>query len=65
MKALVVTPKTKAEIRFLEELLHKLGFIATVMDREQLEDAGLSLLMKEADRKKKVSRETVMKKLKS
>ncbi len=64
MKALVVTPKSLAEIRFLSDLLKKLGFTSTVMEKEQIEDAGLSILMKQADRKKKVSRESIMKKLK-
>ncbi|MCC7301837.1 MAG: hypothetical protein IT233_04255 [Bacteroidia bacterium] len=65
MKALVITPKNQAEIRFLADLLKKLGFSSTVMEKEQIEDAGMSMLMKQTDRSKKVSRDSIMKKLKS
>ncbi|MDI6778808.1 MAG: hypothetical protein QME25_01235 [Bacteroidota bacterium] len=36
-----------------------------VLSDEEIEDLGLSILMREADRTKKVSRETIMRKLKS
>ena len=65
MKALVITPKNQAEIRFLSDLLKKLGFSSTLMEKEQIEDAGMSILMKQADRNKKVSRDSILKKLKS
>ena len=65
MKALVVTPKTSEELKFVSQLLKKLGIASKTMSLEDLEDAGLSVLMKEADRSKKVGRETVMKKLRS
>ncbi len=35
-----------------------------LMEMEEIEDRGMSILMKQADRKKKVSREVIMKKLK-
>ncbi len=63
-KALVVKPKTQSDLKFLSDLLHKLGIKSSLIDEEAIEDAGLSSLMKETDRTKKVSRKSVMKKLK-
>jgi hypothetical protein len=65
MKAIVIKPKNTSEVKFLSELLKKLGISANAIDIEELEDQGLLFLMKKADRSKKVSREDVMKKLKA
>jgi len=65
MKALLIKSKSPAELKFLSDLLKKLGVSARVMDIEEIEDYGLALMMKDVDRNKKVSRGTVMKKLKS
>jgi hypothetical protein len=65
MKTLVIRSKNPSEIKFLSSLLKKLGIDAKWMNAEEMEDYGMSVLMKQADRKKKVSRELVMKKLKS
>jgi hypothetical protein len=64
-KALVVKPRTKSDLKFLSDLLDKLGIKSSLVDEGAIEDAGLSSLMKEADRTKKVSRKSVMKKLRS
>lgn len=63
MNSLVITPRTSTEMKFLEQLLLKLGISTKVLSEEEREDLGLSLLMKAVDRHKKVSRETIMKKL--
>lgn len=65
MKALIVKSKNPTEMKFLSDLLKKLGMSARVVDIEEVEDLGMSILMKEADRTKKVSRATIMKKLRS
>ena len=65
MKALVVKSKDESEMKFISDLLKKLRITTIEIDVEEIEDLGLSMLMKEADRNKKVSREVVMKKLKS
>ena len=65
MKSLIISPKSKEELKFLENLLTKLGVSTKALTEEEIEDAGLSLLMKDADRKKKVSKEVVMRKLKA
>jgi reverse gyrase len=65
MKALVITPKNNNEYTFLWGLLKKLGIYAKGISIEELEDIGLSKLMKDVDRTRKVSKETIMKKLNS
>ena len=65
MKAVIVKPKDKAEMEFINGLLRKLGIVSRLMTDEEMEDIGLGIMMKEADRSKKVSRESVMRKLKS
>jgi hypothetical protein len=65
MKTLVIQSKNPSEIKFLSNLLKKLGFDAKWMNSEEIEDFGMSVLMKQVDRKKKVSREVIMKKLKA
>ena len=65
MKSLIISPKTKTELKFIEELLNKLGITSKMLTEEEIEDAGLSLMMKDVDRTKKVSKASVMKKLKS
>ncbi len=65
MKTLVIQSKNPSEIKFLSNLLKKLGIDAKWMNSEEIEDFGMSVLMKQADRKKKVSREVILKKLKA
>ena len=63
MKALVIKPKDVKELRFVSALLKKLGINSSSITLEELEDIGLSKLMREADKSKKVSRLEIMKKL--
>jgi hypothetical protein len=65
MKAMVITPKSRTEFKFINDLLKKLGISSATMTEEELEDAGLSKMLKAADKTKKVSRESIMQKLKS
>jgi hypothetical protein len=65
MKSVLITPKNETELKFISALLKKLGVSSKIISAEEVEDAGLSLLMKEADRSEKVSRSTIMDKLKS
>ncbi|HEV7231922.1 MAG TPA: hypothetical protein VGO45_11365 [Bacteroidia bacterium] len=65
MKTLVIQSKNPSEIKFLSSLLKKLGVDAKWMNAEEMEDYGMSVLMKQADKKKKVSRDVIMKKLKA
>lgn len=65
MKAVLITPKTDTEFKFISDLLKKLGVAASTMSKEDLEDLGLSKLLKSVDKTKKVSKDSVIKKLKS
>ncbi len=63
MKAMVVTTKNGSEYKFVAELLKKLGVSSSAISTKELEDIGLSKMMKEVDKSKKVSRQLIMKKL--
>lgn len=65
MKAMVITPKSASEHKFLSDLLKKLGVTVSSLSQEELEDIGLAKMMRDADKSKKVSRSAVMKKLNS
>ncbi len=65
MKALIIKSKSTSELKFISDLLKKLGVSTRLMDIDEIEDIGMSILMKRVDRNKKVSRETIMKKLRS
>ena len=55
MKAIMIKSKNEVELKFLTDLLKKLGINANVLDIEDIEDIGLSLMMKKEDRSKKVN----------
>jgi len=63
MESIVINPKTKDEARFITDLLQRMNISSKIITEEEKEDIGLLMIMKEADRSEKVSREEVMKKL--
>ncbi len=63
MKALVITPKNEDEFKFLADLLKKLGIGSSPLTEEELEDLGMSKLMRGIDKSKKAGRVEIMKKL--
>lgn len=63
MKAIVVTPKSETEFKFITDLLKKLGVGNSPLTNEDIEDIGMLKLLKNVDRSKKVSRTSIMKKL--
>ena len=65
MKALVIKPKNNNEFKFIADLLKKLGIGSSFLAADELEDIGMSKLMKGVNKSKKVSRAEVMKKLAS
>jgi reverse gyrase len=65
MKALVIKPKNSSELKFISSLLKKLGIDSSSVNQEELEDVGLSKLMRQVDKTKKASRAEIMKKLTS
>ncbi len=63
MKALVITPKNNNEFKFISDLLEKPGVSSSALSEEEIEDMGMSKLMRRIDQSKKVSRAEIMKKL--
>ena len=63
MKSIVITPKDKSEYEFISNLLKKLGLSTKTLTEEEKEDAGLGLLMRQAERTQKVKKTTVIKNL--
>ncbi|MCX6350478.1 MAG: hypothetical protein NTX03_01300 [Bacteroidetes bacterium] len=62
MKPVVISPKNNEELKFVNQILAKLGIASRPLTEEEIEDYNLAMLVKQADRTKKVSRETIMKK---
>ena len=56
MKALVITPKNDNEFKFVADLLKKLGVSSSTLSEDELEDIGMSKLMRGIDKSKKASR---------
>jgi hypothetical protein len=65
MESIVINLRTKDEVKIVTELLKRMNISSKVITDEEKEDMGLLMMMKEADRNEKVSREEVMKKLNS
>lgn len=65
MDAILLKPKDNKELKLITDLLEKMKVSAKVLSEEELEDAGLGIMMKEVDRKDTVSREAIFKKLSS
>ena len=63
MDTLIVSPKTAEDLKILTELLNRLGISVLRLNEEEKEDLGLAILMQEANREEKVTRDEVMKKL--
>ncbi|MBX2973955.1 MAG: hypothetical protein KF797_12700 [Flavobacteriales bacterium] len=59
----VVRAKAARDRRSLEELLRSHGLEAKEIPQDELEDLGLLMAMLASDRTKRVSRETIMRKL--
>lgn len=63
MKALVIKPKNLNELKFISALLKKLGIDSSSVSLEELEDVGMTRILRKVDKTKKVSRSEIMKKL--
>ena len=60
MASIIIDTKTKDDLRFLTELVEKIGFKVRVITDEEKEDAGLLIAMKKGRKKDYVSREKIM-----
>lgn len=63
MDTILVSPKDSQEFQLISDLFAKMNIKTKVLSSEEKEDLYFGELMKEADRTKKVSRATIMKKL--
>ena len=65
MESLIVTPRSGAELKFVSELLNKIGLQTIKINDEAKENMGLAYLMSQADRNDIVDTELFKKSLKS
>jgi len=65
MEAIVIRSKSSDNLKLLVELAKKLGESVTSLTDEQMEDFAFGNLMKKAKTGKNVSRETIMRQLRS
>ena len=63
MKSIVITPRNKSEFEFVSSLVKKLGLASRTLSLEDKEDAGLGILMGQADRSSTVKKSTILKNL--
>ena len=63
MNTILVVPKDNQEFQLISDLFTKMKIKTKVLSSEEQDDIIFGELMKEADRTKKVSRETIIKKL--
>jgi hypothetical protein len=63
MASLLVATKDRSELKLIQSMLNKMRVQSKVLSDDEKEDFALGYLMSQADRSKKVSRETIMKKL--
>lgn len=65
MRPVVINPKSESELKLVSDLLKKLNISSHILSEEEAEDLGMNILMGEVNRTKKVSRDTIMRKLKA
>ncbi|MCF2487134.1 hypothetical protein [Dyadobacter sp. CY347] len=63
MESILINPRNSKELKLLSDFLEKSNISSKVLSEEQLEDAALTMLMRDTDRSQKVSREEIMQKL--
>lgn len=64
MNSILINPKDEKELLFISQLLTKMGVENKVLSEEEKEDLGLSIMMREADRKSIVAEDEIIYKLK-
>ncbi|HPI19513.1 MAG TPA: hypothetical protein PKY56_04010 [Candidatus Kapabacteria bacterium] len=63
MDTILVTPNNLEDFEFVIDLFSKMNIKTKILSAEEKEDILLGEMMKECDRSKKVSRESIMQKL--
>lgn len=65
MDSIVINPKNREELKLIKTLLAKMKVKSKILTEEEMEDLGLSILMKEIDRTDTVSEKDILSKLAS
>ena len=65
MIPMIIHPKDNEELKFVKDLIKKLGVKTNTHTEEEIEDMALSRLMKMVDKTKKAPRAAIMKKLRA
>jgi hypothetical protein len=63
MAALIVDTKNTTDLELIQNILKKMGIKSKVVTESEKEDMALGFLMQKADRTRKVSRNTIFRKL--
>jgi len=63
LDALIIKSENRSDLKLISDLVKKMGLEYKSLSEEDIEDFGLTIFMKQADRTSTVSRETVMRKL--
>lgn len=64
MKAMAIKPKSQTEFKFIYLLFKKLGIASAIITEEEIEDIGLSKMLKAVAKTQKVRKETILRKIK-
>jgi hypothetical protein len=60
MEIAILQTNDKNDLRLLTEVARKMGITIKVLSENEKEDWGMGMLMRQADRSEKVSREEIM-----
>ena len=63
MAAIVVETRNRSELKLVRDMLKKMNIPSKLLTETEREDVSFGLLIQEADRSKKSSRERIIKKL--
>ena len=65
MQSIVINPKSNEEMKIVSDFLNRLHISSRVVTKDEMEDFGMAILMREVDQTRFVSEATILKKLKS
>ncbi|WP_370087865.1 hypothetical protein [Ekhidna sp.] len=65
MDSIVINPKNREELKLIKTLLAKMKVKSKILTEEEMEDLGLSILMRDIDRTDTVSEKDILSKLAS
>lgn len=64
MKTIIIQPKDEEEFKLLEKMFERMQIKIQFLSDDEKEDYGLGILMENVKTGKKISKETIMNKLK-